>query len=102
MGVIRSIDDLARPLLPACLNVVHPFIRQDLVECCSLLRIDLQHTANDVPTFPRQDAEKSPRAFDYLLALTLLLRARRKGWGLFAGCAGGFVVVAGLLLSILG
>lgn len=102
MGVIRSIEDLARPLLLACLNVAHPVIRKDLVEGRSLLRIDLQHSSDDVPTFPRQDAEESPGTFDNFLALFLLLGARREGRSLLASGAGGFVVVAGLASLFLG
>lgn len=103
MGVIGSIEDLARSLLLTCLNVAHPVIRKDLVESRSLLRIDLQHSADDVPTFPRQDAEKSPGTLDNFLALTLLLGARREGRSLFAGGASRFFVIAclaGLFLGI--
>ena len=31
MSVARRVDDLARPLLLACVDVAHPLIRQDLV-----------------------------------------------------------------------
>lgn len=64
-----GIDNFTSHVLSAGLNVLYPVIRQDLVESRSVFRVGLQHAANDVPAFPRQDPEKSPWALDDLLAL---------------------------------
>ena len=73
MGVAGGTDGFTILVLPACLDVPYPVIRQDLVECRSVFRVGLQHAANDVPTFPRQDPEKSPWALDDFLALPGIL-----------------------------
>lgn len=107
MGMTGVVDNLARVVLLACMDVSNPVITHDLVQCCSLVGVGLEHTANDVSAFPRQDAEKTPWSLDDFLALPGRLRGGLNGWCLFARCArrtfmGGSAGLASLLLSSVG
>lgn len=83
--VIAGIDDLSLFHLPTDFSVAHPVVLQNLLHFCSLLRVYLEHPANDMAAFPRQQPQNSPRASDYLL---FLARRRRRRcfarWLLFA------------------
>jgi hypothetical protein len=86
------------------MDVSDPVITHDLVQCGSLVVVGLQHATNNVPAFPRQDAEKAPRSLDDFLALTRGLGGWLNGRCLFASRAGRPIMgssasLTGLLLS---
>lgn len=99
VGVVGGIDNFARIFLTASEDAAYPVIRKHLIESCSLFRVHLQHAADDIPTFPRQDAEKSPRTLDDLLTLGWRLGVWRKWRGLFAGGTGGRGLVVDTCLA---
>lgn len=49
--VVVAADDPATLLLCAYLGASHPLVSNNLVERSTLLGVDFQHSANDVPAF---------------------------------------------------
>lgn len=105
MCVRGHVDNLPIIFLETCRDAAHPVVRHYFVERRAIIGVDFQHAANDISTFPRQDAEKPPWALDHFLSLAGLLSGPWKWRGVFAGRALGLSVatgVAGLLLSAIG
>lgn len=101
MCVTWVINDFASSLLLACVNASDPVIGKNLIERCSLNRINLQHTTNDVSTFPWQYPKKTPWAFDNFWALARRLSAPWKRWCFFASRAGGPIFMGTGLATLL-
>jgi hypothetical protein len=59
-------------LLRTHLAVLHPLVLQDFFKRSALRRVDLQHSANNVPSFTWQQTQQSPWALDNLRLLWLL------------------------------
>ena len=64
MHMIGCFKDDAVLLLPAHKAVLHPRIGENLLHIGALTRVELQHSADDVAGFSREQPKQSQGAFD--------------------------------------
>jgi hypothetical protein len=70
MLVVVATEYSAPLFLGTDLAASDPFVFNNLIKCSTLLRVDLQHPADDMPTFSREQAQQAPRTLDYLWRLS--------------------------------
>lgn len=80
MRVVGCLDDDSVFFLSAHQAVLNPRIRQNLIHIGTLLRIQLQHAANDVTSLTWEQSEQSQWTLDGHLCIGIVLRARAAHW----------------------
>lgn len=88
--MIWSVHDLARFFLSADFAGTYPFVREDFFECSSFAWIDLEHAADYLSGFSREETEELPWSLDDLLPLAGG-RAGTVGLGMMFRLGGGWV-----------
>lgn len=75
-----------------------PFVLDDFVKRGALFGINLQHSANDMPTFSWQESEKAPGTLDHLRCL--LATGCRRGMFVLIACCCLWTWMTGCELSL--